>query len=198
MRGVGPRLGGARFGPLRRKDFRALFVAHMVSVIGDGLVRVALAFAVLDLTGSVRKLGLVLLARLVPMVLFYVAGGVWGDRLPRHRVMVASHLLSFAAQTTTGALLVTGHATVGRLVALQGLQGIAIAFYRPASTGLVPRLVPPRELQQANALMWGAISVGGVVGPALSGVLVATVGPGWAILADGGTFLLAALLLLRL
>jgi MFS family permease len=190
--------GRARFGPLRRKGFRALYSAHVVSVLGDGLVSVALAFAVLDLTGSASDLGLVLLARLVPTVLFYVAGGVWGDRLPRHRLMVASNALSFASQTTMGALLVTDHATIALLVALQAVQGVATAFYRPAASGIVPRLVPREELQQANALMWGAMSVGGVLGPAVSGVLVATAGPGWAILADGLTFAVAAGLLLRL
>src|SRR3954464_9164730 len=104
MQVVGGALGGAWFGPLRNRDFRALYAAHVVSVVGDGLVGVALAFAVLDLTHSASQLGFVLLARLVPMVLFYVAGGVWGDRLPRHRVMVGAQLLSFVAQTTTGAL----------------------------------------------------------------------------------------------
>jgi MFS family permease len=78
------------------------------------------------------------------------------------------------------------------------VHGAATAFYRPASSGIVPRLVDRADLQQANALMWGAISVGGVLGPALSGVLVATVGSGWAILGDGISFALAALLLRRL
>src|SRR4051794_10100388 len=198
MQVVGGALGGAWFGPLRNRDFRALYAAHVVSVVGDGLVGVALAFAVLDLTGSASDLGLVLLARLVPTVLFYVAGGVFGDRLPRHRLMVASNVLSFLTQCALGLALVAGHATLGLIVALQAVQGIATAFYRPASTGILPRLVARSELQQANALMWGAISVGGVLGPALSGVLVSTVGAGWAILGDGLTFGAAALLLLRL
>lgn len=190
--------GGARLGPLRSPDFRALFAAHAISVAGDGLVSVALAFAVLDLTGSASALGLVLLARLVPMVLFYVAGGVWGDRLPRHLLMVASNAVRFGSQTLMGALLVTGHATIALLVVLQAVHGVGTAFYRPASSGIVPRLVARTELQQANALMWGALSIGGVLGPALSGVLVSTVGAGWAILVDGITFGAAALMLLRL
>ena len=92
---------GGRFGLLGQRDFRALFAAHVVSVVGDGLVGVALAFAVLDLTGSVSALGLVMTARLVPMVAFFLAGGVWGDRLPRHRLMVASNGVRFASQTAT-------------------------------------------------------------------------------------------------
>jgi MFS family permease len=170
----------------------------VVSVVGDGLVGVALAFAVLDLTGSVSALGLVLTARIVPLVVFYLAGGVFGDRLPRHRLMVWSNLARFASQSATGILLIAGHATLAELIALQALHGAATAFFRPASSGIVPRLVPRECLQQANALMWGALSVGGVLGPALAGVLVATLGAGWALLGDGISFLLAALLLLRL
>jgi MFS family permease len=198
MRNVGLALGGARFGPLRERDFRALYIAHVVSVVGDGLVGVALAFAVLDLTGSASALGLVMTARLVPTVVFYLAGGVWGDRLPRHHLMVGSNVVRFVSQCATGVLLIGGHGTVEMLIALQAVHGAATAFYRPASSGIVPRLVRRVDLQQANALMWGAISVGGVLGPALSGVLVATVGPGWAILGDGVSFGVAAVLLLRL
>jgi len=198
MPSVGPLLGGARFGPLRSQGFRALYTAHAVSVVGDGLVSVALAFAVLDLTGSASDLGLVLLARLVPMVFLYVAGGVWADRLPRHRLMVASHALAFVAQASSGALLIGGHASIASLAALQALHGVATAFYRPASSGILPRLVRREELQQANALLWGALAVGGVLGPALAGIVVATAGPGWALLGDACSFALSALLLLRL
>jgi MFS family permease len=195
---VGLSLGGARFGPLRHRDFRALYTAHVVSVVGDGLVGVALAFAVLDLTGSAGDLGLVMGARLVPMIAFYLAGGVWGDRLPRHRLMVGSNVVRFLSQTAMGVLLIGGHGTIALLILLQAVHGGATAFYRPASSGIVPRLVERRDLQQANALIWGAVSVGGVLGPALSGVLVATVGAGWAILGDGLSFALAAWLLRRL
>jgi MFS family permease len=195
---VGLSLGGARFGPLRHRDFRALYVAHVVSVVGDGLVGVALAFAVLDLTGSPSALGLVLTARLVPTVVFYLAGGVWGDRVPRHRLMVGSNLVRFASQAAMGVLLIGGHASLTLLVALSAVHGAATAFYRPASSGILPRLVDRADLQQANALMWGAIAVGGVLGPALAGILVASAGPGWAILGDGFSFLVAAALLMRL
>ena len=72
---------------LRGRDFRILFVSECVSVLGDALVPVALAFAVLDLTGSASDLGLVLLSYLAPRVVFMLAGGVWADRLPHRRLM---------------------------------------------------------------------------------------------------------------
>ena len=187
-----------RFGPLRGKDFRILFAAECVSVLGDALWPVALAFAVLDLTGSASDLGLVLLANLVPRIVFLLVGGVWADRLSPQRMMVASHIGRCATQGAQGYLLVSGHATIGTLVALQVARGTGSAFYRPAATGVVPRLVPLDELQSANALLWLANNASSFVGPALAGVLVATVGPGWAILGDSASFLVAAVLLATL
>ena len=186
------------FDALREREFRLLFTAHAISALGDFLVPVALAFAVLDLTGSATDLGFVLTARLVPLVLFMLAGGVWADRLPRQRLMIASHLVRLVSQAGLGLLLVTGHARIWELVVLQAVHGAATAFFRPASSGIVPQTVSPERLHQANGLMWGAIGVAGFAGPALAGVLLATTGAGWAILGDATTFALGAYLLARL
>jgi MFS family permease len=186
------------FGALRERPFRLLFTAHAISVLGDMLVPVALAFAVLDLTGSASDLGFVLSARLVPMVVFMLAGGVWADRVPRQRLMIGSHVVRLVVQSVLGALLVTGAARIWELVALQIVHGVATAFYRPASSGLVPQTISPGRLQQANALMWGALGAAGFVGPALAGVLLAVTSAGWAILLDAATFAVGALLLSRL
>jgi predicted MFS family arabinose efflux permease len=186
------------FDALREREFRLLFTAHAISVLGDFLVPVALAFAVLDLTGSATDLGFVLTARLVPLVLFMLAGGVWADRLPRQRLMIASHLVRLVAQSALGLLLVTGHARIWELVVLQAIHGTATAFFRPASSGIVPQTVSPEHLQQANGLMWGAVGVAGFAGPAIAGAVLATAGAGWAILGDATTFALGAYLLTRL
>jgi MFS family permease len=187
-----------RFGPLRGRDFRILFAAECVSVLGDALWPVAIAFAVLDLTGSASDLGLVLLANFLPRIAFMLAGGVWADRLTPQRMMVASHLARFLSQGLQGYLLVSGHATIGTLIALQVARGTGSAFYRPAATGVVPRLVAREDLQSANALLWLAANASSFLGPAIAGVLVATVGPGWAILGDSASFLVAAVLLATL
>jgi predicted MFS family arabinose efflux permease len=186
------------FDALREREFRLLFTAHAISAVGDFLVPVALAFAVLDLTGSASDLGFVLTARLVPLVLFMLAGGVWADRLPRQRLMIASHLVRLVSQGGLGLLLVAGHARIWELVALQAVHGTATAFFRPASSGIVPQTVRPERLHQANGLMWGAIGVAGFAGPAIAGVVLATAGAGWAILGDATTFALGAYLLARL
>jgi len=183
---------------LRIRDFRSVFLAQSVSTVGDFFVPVAISFAVLDLTGSVKDLGLVLFSRVFGQVVFFLAGGVWADRLGRQQVMVGSHVVRCVSQGVLGLLLVSGHALIWQLVALQFVHGCATAFFRPAASGLTPQLVPPELLQGANALMWMTLSIGGILGPAAGGVLVATVGAGWALIGDAATFAIAAVLLARL
>jgi MFS family permease len=182
---------------LRRRDFRLVFTSQLISTIGDFFVPVALSFAVLDLTGSVADLGFVLFARVLGQVLLFLAGGVWADRLPRQHVMVASHVVRLFSQALLGTLLVSDHAQIWQLIVLQLVHGAATGVFRPAASGLTPQLVPDEQLQAANSLMWASISVGGIVGPVAGGVLVATVGAGWALIADAISFGLGALLLLR-
>ena len=191
------RLPGS-FDALREREFRLLFSAHAISVFGDWLVPVAIAFAVLDLTGSASDLGFVIAARLVPMVVFMLAGGVLADRVPRQLLMIASSLVALVSEATLGVLLVMGTARIWEIVVLQAVRGTTAAFFRPASTGIVPDIVSPQRLQQANALMWGAFGIAGFAGPAVAGVFLATVGGGWAILGDAATFGVAAWLLSRM
>ena len=75
-------------GPFGQREFRLLFLGRTTSLVGNAFANVALAFAVLELTGSKADLGYVLAARSVPQVIFLLAGGIWADRLPRHHVMV--------------------------------------------------------------------------------------------------------------
>jgi MFS family permease len=160
---------------------------------------VAISFAVLDLTGSATDLGLVLAVRMVPLLLFLLAGGVWADRFPRQLVMVGSDVARGGAQAVLAVLLLTGSAELWHLLVVQAVYGAGEAFWRPASAALLPSIVSPARLQQANALM--AVSVNGAytIGPAVAGLLVASAGAGVAIAVDAGTFAVStvALLLLR-
>jgi MFS family permease len=158
-------------GVLRGRHFRLLYIGQGCSYLGDALVPVALAFAVLDLTGSATDLGMVLLASRLPQVLLVLTGGVVGDRLPRHRVMLAADLLRCATQGTTAALLVTGTARLWALLALQAAAGAAAAFFNPAASGLLPQTVNAARLQQANALMGLSRSATGILGQVGAGVL---------------------------
>jgi MFS family permease len=177
-----------RLQALEERPFRLLFLGQSVSLLGDGMVGVALAFAVLELTGSASDLGIVLAARTIPLVLFLLAGGVWADRLPRRALMVTTDLVRLAAHGLMAALLVAGEAQVWSIAALAAIAGAASAFFNPAISGIMPAVVSAERLQQANALRGLSEAVGRIAGPALAGVLVVAVGPGWALAVDAATF----------
>jgi Na+/melibiose symporter-like transporter len=145
---------------LRRREFRLLFGAQAVSVLGDRTVAVALAFAVLEIGGSAADVGLVLAAGVFPLVGSVLVGGVVADRASRRAVMVGADLVRVASQGTMAALLIAGAADVWMLALLAGVTGTATGFFDPASTGLLPELVPAAQLQPANALRSSAISAG--------------------------------------
>jgi len=183
----------SRLGALRERQFRLLFFGRTVSLLGSAFAPVALAFAVLDnLNGSATDLGVVLAAIWIPQVFFILVGGVWADRLPRNLVMVSTDLVMFVAQGTVAALLISGRAQLWQLVVLQLVRGIANAFFFPASTGLIPSVVSPGRLQQANALLRLANSTTSIVGAGLAGLVVGGVGAGWALAFDAATFLVSA------
>lgn len=157
-------------------------------MLGDRIVAIALAFAVLEIGGSVSDVGLVLAAGAFPLVATVLAGGVVADRASRRAVMVAADLVRVASQGMTAALLITGVAEVWMLALLAGATGAATGFFSPASTGLLPEVVLSEQLQPANALRTSAVSTGEILGPIVGGVLVAAVGAGWAIAVDAITF----------
>jgi MFS family permease len=184
-------------GALRERDFRLVFASGLVSLVGDAVVAVALAFAILGLTGSASDVGLVLAVRAVALVAGLLAGGVVADRVPRRDVMIAADGVRFAAQAVVGTLLVTGTAELWVVALLQVPLGAASGFFNPALSGLLPGVVSPANLQGANALRGIAAAVGGVAGPAVAAALIAVSGPGEALLVDAGTYALSAALLLR-
>jgi MFS family permease len=175
--------------------FKLLFAGRAVSDFGDKLVPVALAFAVLELDTRASALGLVFAARMIPMVVLVLVGGVWADRLPRNVVMLTADGVRACTQAAAGVLLITGRAEVWHLLVLMAVYGAAQAFFDPASTGLVPQTVSRERLQQANGLLQLSRSTATVIGPAVAGVLVATVGAGWAFVADSATFVVSAVFL---
>ncbi len=182
---------------LRHRDFRYLWLAQSASVIGDCIVIVAIALFVVELTGSATDLGLVLAAGSLPLVAFLLLGGVWADRLPRHRVMVATDLVRFTLHALLAALIFTGVVAIWELIVIEALFGTAKAFFRPAANGLLPQTVPEAEIQQANGLSSLSNNIGEFAGPALATVLVLGLGAGYAFALDAATFLLSATLLVR-
>ena len=184
----------SRLGPLRQREFRLLFAGRTISMAGSAMAPIALAFAVLDLTGSVSDLGIVLAARQIAVISLLLFGGVWADRLPRHRVMVWSNLVSGGSQAAVAVLLLAGRAHIWELAVLSAVNGASSAFFFPASTGIIPQTVPGSLLQQANALLRLTRNGTNIVGAAVGGIAVAATSPGWAIAFDAATFIAAGLL----
>jgi MFS family permease len=183
---------------LGEPEFRKLFLGQAISVVGVMFTVVALPFAVLEIGGSATDIGIVEAAYIIPLTVFVVFGGVWADRLPRQKVMLAADFGRTALQLTAATLLVAGVAQVWHLAALQIGIGFCEAFFRPSYTGLVPEVVSGPRLQQANALQ-GLVTSGAItLGASIAGLLVAAVGPGWAIGIDGLSYLVSAWFLWRL
>jgi hypothetical protein len=176
---------------LRERNVRLLVGSGAVDALGNGMANVALAFAVLQIGGA-ADLGLTFLAREIPMVVFLLLGGIWADRVSRKVLLVAGDLAMGSAQVLTALLFLTHHATVLRVALLQIVFGVANAFTRPASTGLIPQAVSALHLQEANALTDLSRSTSRIVGPAIGGVIVAAANPGWALAVDAATFFVSA------
>lgn len=179
--------------PLRERNFRLLWIGQAVSAAGDSLTPVALAFATLNVAHSATALGVVFAVATLTRVLALPLGGVWADRLPRQLVMLSSDWVRAGADAFIGILLVSGHAQLWHLIVLAGVFDFAAGFFQPASGALTPQTVSAQRLQQANALMGLSRSVTQVAGPAVSGILVVLVGPGWVFLIDAASFVVSAL-----
>jgi predicted MFS family arabinose efflux permease len=181
---------------LRLRPYRLLLSAQTVSLLGSAIAPVALAFAVLGQPGgSATQLGLVLAARSLAQVVFLLAGGVLADRLPRLRLMAVSNLLACGAQGGIAAMFITHAAPLPAVVALSAGNGAAAALFLPASKGVIPQLVPAGQLQPANALMRLSRNSTAILGAAAGGILVAAIGPGWALALDAASFAAATVLI---
>jgi MFS family permease len=187
-----------RLGALQEPQFRLLWLGRTASAIGDALIPVALAFAVIRETGSATDLGFVLASFTLARVLLVVVGGVWADRLSRRLVMLSADLVRTVSQGLVAYLLISGSAEIWHLALAGAVGGGAQAFFGPASTALIPDTVAPERLQGANALVGITGSGSELFGPALSGVLVAAVGPGWVFAIDAATFAVSAAFLLAM
>jgi MFS family permease len=177
--------------------FRILFWGQALSVVGDRITPVAIAFAVLSI-GSATDLGVVMAAGGIPFALFALAGGVWADRVGRRRLMVASDVVRAVSQAATAALLLSGSAEIWMLAVLAFVYGSSAAVFMPALVGLIPQTVSVPRLQEANALLALTRSVANIAGPALAGIIVTAAGSGEAIAVDAATFVVSALCLARL
>jgi MFS family permease len=179
-------------------QFRLLFAGQALSGIGDRITFVALPFAVLETGAGAAQVGFVAAATTIPFFVFSLAAGVWADRLDRRTLMLASDIVRLLCQALAGSLLIAGAAEWQHLAAIALVYGTADAFFQPAVYGLLPEIVPPAQLQQANALRGLVDSSGLVIGPAVAGLLVLALGAGGALLLDSATFAFSIACLVRL
>ena len=186
--------------PLRYSSFRYLLTGRTINSLGNAIAPVALAFAVLDLTGSPSDLGLIVGTRMLVNVVFLLFGGALADRMPKHHLMVGASFAAAATQGAVAALVLSGTATIPLLLALSAVNGMVSALALPASSSILPQLLPAEIRQQGNALSRLSFNGATIVGAPLGGVIVASVGPGWGIAVDAVAFLLSgcAFALLRL
>ncbi|HEY4453488.1 MAG TPA: MFS transporter [Pseudonocardiaceae bacterium] len=189
---------GAALAPLRHKNFRLLASARTIDYLGNGMAPIALSFAVLDRTGSVTDLGLVVGARSVANVLLLLIGGVLADRFPRAVVLQGSAALAAVSQAVVAASVFGHFDSIVLLAGLGVLNGAASAASLPAAAALTNQTVPANLVRQANALARMGPAASGIVGTSVGGVLVGTLGPGWALAIDALSFAIVALLFSRL
>jgi MFS family permease len=184
----------AALAPFRIPAFRLLISGRTINALGNSFAPIALAFAVLDLTGSVTDLGLVVGARTLVNVIFLLFGGVLADRLPKPLLMVGASLAAALTQGIVAVLVLTGTATIPLLIVISAINGMVGALALPATSSILPQIVPADIRQQANGLNRVALNSAAVLGAPLAGVVVAATNPGWGIAFDAATFLVSALL----
>ncbi|WP_380179062.1 MFS transporter [Kalamiella sp. sgz302252] len=176
----------------RATPFRNLFLARFLTVLGNSVAPVALAFAVLDIGGTAADLGMVVAARSVFNVAFLLFGGVLADRYSRSLVLFASSTIAALSQGVVAWLVLDGAATIPLLVLLSTVNGAAAGIALPASAALVPQTVPAQALRQANAFIQAGVYIGTVLGASLGGVMTSAIGPGWGLAVDACGFAAAA------
>jgi DHA3 family tetracycline resistance protein-like MFS transporter len=181
------------FGALRHRDFRLLWIGQAISLAGDGIYLVAIAWLVYDISNQPGALAIVGFAWTMPQVAGLLLAGVLSDRFERRRLLVIADLIRFAAIGTIGALAYAEAAELWHVALLVVVYGLGQALFQPAFTAIVPEVVPREELLQANAIRELLEPLGmRFAGPALGGALIALFGVGTAFLIDALTFAASA------
>lgn len=181
---------------LSHRSFALLWSGQAISRLGDSLYRVALAWWVLEQTGSATAMGTVLIFSFTPMLLFLLVGGVAVDRFPRVRVMLASDLLRGVVVGLVALLAANDQLEIRHVYVASIVFGFVDAFFQPAYTAAVPELTPSEFLPSANSLTSLSGQVAGVAGPALGASIVSLNGTAAAFALDGLSFFISAACLL--
>lgn len=184
--------------PLRHRDFRSVVLGWLVSLLGDGVFRVSIAFQVYQVDPDPRSFAVVGLVWGLSQVVLLPLGGWAGDRFPRRNLVLLADLWRALAIAVLGVLSVTGQLTIPALVVIAACFGAGNAAFNPAATALIPELVGEEELDRANAFLGGARpTMLYIAGPLLGAVVLGFTETGVAFLLDAVTFLVSAALVAR-
>jgi MFS family permease len=181
------------FKSLSHRPFALLWSGQTISRFGDSLYRIALAWWVLEKTGSATQMGIVVFFSLTPMILFLLIGGVVVDRLPRLRVMLSSDLLSGLVISVVAFLAYTGQLELWHIYIASLLFGFVEAFFFPAYSAAVPEITPSEMLPSANSLTDLSRQLTGMIGPSVGAVIVAVGGTPLAFALDALSFFISAI-----
>jgi MFS family permease len=166
--------------------------ARFISNVGNGISPIALAYGVLSIPGADGSdLSLVMAARYFPLIAFMLFGGVFADRFQRSRIVGAVDVLGSITGAITALSFIGGFPYLWLLVVMGALFGILNALWWPAMSGVLPEILPKEKLQEGNAIIGLTTNFGYIFGTLTGGVLVATVGAGWGLLADAISFFIA-------
>jgi MFS family permease len=183
----------------RHRNYRIFFMGQLVSLAGTWMQNVALAWLVIELSGSALAIGALAFWRFIPFTVFGLAAGVVADRIESRKLVMATQASAMAISIALAVVTLTGTATLPIVYLLAALGGVALAFDAPGRQSLTFQMVGPRELPNAVALNSGLFNGSRVIGPAIAGLVIAAVGTGLCFVVNAVSFLavLTALALVR-
>lgn len=179
-------------------SFRKLWAATTLSLFGDFFSYIALAWLVLQLTGSSLALGTVLVVQALPRAVLMAVGGALADRLSPRLTMLGSMALRAAVVAPLAVLVLTGRVQMWEVYGMAVVFGVVDAFFMPARQSILPKVVADHELEPGNAVLNVTAQISVIIGPVVGGVIVAVFGTGWAFAGDAAFFALGFLLILWL
>jgi MFS family permease len=187
------------FESFHHRDFRLFYAGQLISVTGTWMQTVAAGWLVLELTGSPLALGLVAVARALPVLALSFVGGTLADKIDRRRLLIVANVAAAGVAVALAGLTLSGRIGVEGVLALSFLLGITFAFESPARQSWIIELTGPRHLANAIALNSLLFNAARIVGPALAGVIVAALGPGTAFAINAASFVpvIGVLLVIR-
>ena len=183
----------------RHRNYRIFFTGQVVSLAGTWMQNIALAWLVLQLSGSALAVGALAFWRFVPFTVFGLVAGVIADRVDSRKLVIATQASAMAISATLAAVTLSGTASLPLVYVLAALGGIALAFDAPGRQSLTYQMVGPRELPNAVALNTGLFNGSRILGPAIAGAIIATAGTGYCFVLNAVSFLavLTALAVIR-